>query len=89
MEETIGAGFFAVYMIYPLKEEGNGVPSIFDQTTGLQLIDKAWTVEYLLNRDVDTHKCNFDTPCFYLIEQYPKFINTRNIDKPHRLKIDQ
>ena len=40
MKEIVGAGFFAVFMIYLLKEEDNGVPSIFDKTAGLQLLDK-------------------------------------------------
>jgi len=40
MEELIGTNVFAVLMIDMLKKEGDGISSVFDQMTGLQLFQK-------------------------------------------------
>ena len=89
MEELIGTNVLAVPMIDMLKKEGDGISSVFDQMTGLQLFQKTWTFEYLLYRKVDPRKCEPGTSFFNFIKQHPQFVNTGNINKPNRLKIQQ
>jgi len=40
MEELIGTNVLAVTMIDMLKKESDGISSVFDQMTGLQLFQK-------------------------------------------------